>query len=71
MERDKKSKTKRNVGIQTIIQPKEYLIPKVAVTHNLEIDEYPKIVAIPHSILALTRHIKSNRNRNYFVAMPG
>jgi phosphatidylserine synthase 2 len=43
----------RNVGIQTIIQSKEYVLPKVAVTHTLEIEEYPKIFALPHTLLAL------------------
>lgn len=41
---------KRNVGLQTIIPTKEYLITSVAVTHNLETDEYPKFMAIPHNI---------------------
>jgi len=44
---------KRNVGIQTITSTKEYLLPSVAVTHNLEIEEYSKIFAVPHNIAAL------------------
>lgn len=44
---------KRNVGLQTIVQSKEYLIPSVAVTHNLETEEYPKIAALPHSVSSL------------------
>jgi phosphatidylserine synthase 2 len=44
---------KRNVGIQSIIQTKEYVAPKVAYQHNLETVEYPKIVAIPHSLISL------------------
>jgi phosphatidylserine synthase 2 len=44
---------KRNVGLQTIGQTKEYIPPSVAVQHNLEPHDYPKIVAIPHNILTL------------------
>jgi len=44
---------KRNVGLQTIVPTKEYLIPSVAVTHNLEIEEYPKILALPHNVTSL------------------
>jgi phosphatidylserine synthase 2 len=50
----KKHSSKRNVGMQTIVQTKEYMSPSVAVTHNLESVDYPKIVAIPHGILTLT-----------------
>ena len=46
-------KTFRNVGIQTIIQTKEYISPKVAIQHNLESVEYPKLFAIPHNITAI------------------
>jgi len=51
-ERRFKSK-KRNVGIQSIVQPKDYIPPKVAITHNLETVEYPKIFTIPHNVFAL------------------
>jgi phosphatidylserine synthase 2 len=48
------SKTpQRNVGMQTIMTTKEYLIPSVAVQHNLESEEYPKFIAIPHSLTGL------------------
>jgi phosphatidylserine synthase 2 len=47
------NKTFRNVGIQTIIQTKEYISPKVAIQHNLESVEYPKLFAIPHNITAI------------------
>lgn len=43
----------RNVGMQTIIQTKEYISPKVAIQHNLESIEYPKLFAIPHNVTAL------------------
>jgi phosphatidylserine synthase 2 len=43
----------RNVGMQTIMTTKEYLIPSVAVQHNLESEEYPKFIAIPHSLTGL------------------
>lgn len=49
----KKSKTFRNVGIQTIIQTKEYISPKIAIQHDLESVEYPKLFAIPHNITAI------------------
>ena len=44
---------KRNVGVQTIVLPKDYIPPSVAITHNLETIEYPKIFTIPHNIFAL------------------
>ncbi len=44
---------KRNVGLQTIVSSKEYLAPKVAVTLNLETEDYPKFFNFPHSISAL------------------
>jgi phosphatidylserine synthase 2 len=44
---------KRNVGVQSIVQPKDYIPPKVAITHNLETVEYPKIFTIPHNVFAL------------------
>lgn len=43
----------RNVGLQTIMQTKDYVPPSVAIQHNLEIDEYPKLFAIPHNVTAL------------------
>lgn len=52
----KSSKNKkhfRNVGLQTIMQTKDYIPPSVAIQHNLEIEEYPKLFAIPHNVTAL------------------
>jgi len=43
----------RNVGLQTIMLTKEYVPPSVAIQHNLEIEEYPKIFALPHNFTAL------------------
>lgn len=45
-------KQKRNVGIQAIVQSKEYISPSVAITHNLETEDYPKLFTIPHNIFA-------------------
>ena len=53
MKEIKSKNRKRNVGIQTIVLPKDYMPPSVAITHNLETVEYPKIFTIPHNILAL------------------
>jgi phosphatidylserine synthase 2 len=52
---DSKSKklTKRNVGLQTVVVTKEYVLPSVAVQHNLESIEYPKFITIPHNIIAI------------------
>ena len=50
---NKKKNKKRNVGIQTIVLTKEYVLPSIAVQHNLETIEYPKFLAIPHNILAI------------------
>ncbi len=47
------TKNFRNVGLQTITQPKEYVPPSVAIQHNLETEEYPKIFTIPHNVTAL------------------
>jgi len=49
----KNNRKYRNVGLQTIIQTKEYVPPSVAIQHNLEIDEYSKVFAIPHNLTAL------------------
>ena len=51
--KNKTKKTFRNVGIQTIIQTKEYISPKVAIQHDLESVEYPKLFTIPHNITAI------------------
>jgi len=48
-----KKKQFRNVGLQTIMQTKEYVPPSVAIQHNLETEEYPKLFAIPHNVTAL------------------
>jgi phosphatidylserine synthase 2 len=49
----KSTHVKRNVGLQTIIQSKEYLPPSIAIQHNLEAVDYPKFFAIPHTLLTL------------------
>ena len=48
-----KKKSFRNVGLQTIVQSKDYISPSVAIQHNLESEEYPKVFAIPHNVTAL------------------
>lgn len=50
---DVNKKLRRNVGLQTYIYTKEYLNPKMAVSHNLEHSEFGYIFAIPHSITIL------------------
>ena len=44
---------KRSVGIQTILQTKEYMTPSVAVQHNLEVEDYSKFFTLPHNLLSL------------------
>lgn len=53
LKQNNQSTGRRNVGLQTIVQMKEYVSPSVAIQHDLETVEYPKFFAIPHNVTAL------------------
>ena len=50
----KDQKTNRNIGIQTVQSTKDYISPNVAASFNLELVEYPRYFAIPHTIISLS-----------------
>ena len=42
-----------NVGIQTIIPPKDYISPVIAASHRLSLLDFPRFLYMPHTILFL------------------
>ena len=45
--------SKVNVGIQTIIPPRNYISPVIAASHRLSVLDFPRIMYMPHTILFL------------------
>ncbi len=41
---------KTNVGIQTIVPPRNYIAPAIAASHRLSMLDYPKLLYMPHTV---------------------
>ncbi len=45
--------SRANVGIQTIIPPRNYISPAIAASHRLSLLDYPKFLYMPHILFFL------------------
>ena len=41
---------KKDVGIQSIIPPRDYIPPAIAATHRLSLLDFPRFLYMPHTV---------------------
>jgi len=49
--------TKVNIGIQTIIPPRNYISPAIAASHRLALLDFPKLFYMPHTVTFLVLNL--------------